>query len=58
MQRFKRQRWGLRFLRPHETNWLVDNRTLRQQTGMSLADRCQHFLKEFPAAHMNPTLLS
>ena len=25
---------------------------------MSLADRCQHFRKEYPAAHINPTLLS
>ena len=24
---------------------------------MSLADRCQHFKKEYPAAHLNPTLL-
>ena len=58
MQRSKRQRWGLRFLRAHEISWLVDSRTLRQQIGMSLADRCQHFRKEYPAAHINPTLLS
>ena len=25
---------------------------------MSLYDRTQQFLKEFPSAHMNPTLLS
>ena len=24
---------------------------------MSLADRCQHFRKEFPSAKINPTLL-
>ena len=24
---------------------------------MSLMDRCKHFLKEFPSAHINPTLL-
>ena len=24
---------------------------------MSIADRCKHFLKEFPIAHINPTLL-
>jgi len=38
MQRYPRQRWGLRFLKPHEIAWLVDARTLRQQTGMSLVD--------------------
>ena len=29
MLRFKRKRWGLRFLRKHEVEWLVDPRTLR-----------------------------
>ena len=57
MQRYKRKNWGLRFLKAHEKAWLVNARTLRQQTGMSLVDRCQQFQKEFPAGHMNPTLL-
>ena len=58
MEKQKRRRWDLRFLRQHEINWLVEAKTLRQQTGMSLYDRTQKFLKEFPSAHMNPTLLS
>ena len=58
MEKQRRRRWGLRFLRQHEINWLVEAKTLRQQTGMSLYDRTQQFLKEFPSAHMNPTLLS
>ena len=57
MQRYPRKRWGLRFLKEHEIDWLVAPRTLRQQTGLSLADRSQQFQREFPAAHMNPTLL-
>ena len=57
MQRYKRKNWGLRFLKAHEKAWLVNARTLRQQTGMSLVDRCQQFQKEFPAGHLNPTLL-
>ena len=57
MQRYPRQRWGLRFLKTHEIEWLVDRRTLRSQTGMSLADRCLQFSRQFPGAHMNRTLL-
>lgn len=26
----QRKRWGYRFLKPHEVDWLVSNRTLRQ----------------------------
>ena len=37
---------------------MVEARTLRQQIGMSLVDRCQQFRREHPSAHMNPTLLS
>ena len=40
MQRYKRKRWGPRFLKEHEKAWLVDARTLRQQTGIGLFDRC------------------
>ena len=29
MEKQRRQRWGLRFLRQHEIDWLVDARTLR-----------------------------
>ena len=39
-----RQRWGLRFLKEHEVQWLVSSGTLRQQVGLSLAARSQHFL--------------
>ena len=37
--------------------WLTSNATLRAQTALSLKDRSQHFMREHPAAHMNPTLL-
>ena len=57
MQRYRRQRWGMRFLKPHEIDWLTSTRTLRDQTGMSLVDRCSQFRKQFLAAHLNPTLL-
>ena len=57
MQQYKRQRWGIRYLKPHERAWLVSSRTLRQQIGVSLVDRCRQFQKEFPVGHMNPTLL-
>ena len=30
---------------------------MRKQTGLSLEERCQHFLREFPSAKMHPTLL-
>ena len=52
-----RQRWGLRFLKQHEIQWLTSADTLRRQASFSLADRCQHFRKEFPSAKINPTLL-
>ena len=57
MQQYRRQRWGMRFFKPHEIDWLTGARTLRDQTGMSLVDRCVLFRKQFPAAHINPTLL-
>ena len=53
----ERQRWGLRFLKPHQLKWLTSGETLRQQTSLSLKDRCGHFKKEFKDAHVNPTLL-
>ena len=30
MQRYKRKRWGLRFLKSHEKDWLVIAKTLHQ----------------------------
>ena len=47
----------MRFLKKHEIEWLTKTMTLRQQTSLSLADRCRHFMKEFPTAKMNSTLL-
>ena len=52
-----RERYGLRFLKPHQIKWLTSSSTLRKQTAMSLKDRCLQFLREFPAAKMNATLL-
>ena len=52
-----RKRWGYRFLKQHEIQWLVSNETLRAQISMSLLDRCQHFQREFPLAKINATLL-
>ena len=52
-----RQRYGLRFLKQHETQWLTSSSTLKNQTSLSLADRCKQFRREFPGANMNPTLL-
>ena len=52
-----RQRWGYRFLKVHELQWLISHSTLRQQTSMSLVDRCRHFKQEFPNGRLNPTLL-
>ena len=52
-----RQRYGYRFLKLHEIQWLTSEQTLRNQTSLSLVDRTKHFLKEFPSAKMNPTLL-
>ena len=53
-----RQRHGLRFLKQHEIQWLTSASTLKNQTSLSLVDRCKHFRREFPGANMNPTLLS
>ena len=52
-----RQRWGYRFLKPHEIKWITSRSTLRAQTALSIKERSSHFLREFPTAHMNPTLL-
>ena len=35
-----RQRWGYRFLKQHEIQWLTSATTLLRQTAMSLKDRC------------------
>ena len=56
-QKNERQRWGIRFLKDHEIKWITSSNTLRQQTALSLKERSDHFLREFPSAHMNPTLL-
>ena len=52
-----RQRFGLQFLKQHETQSLTSSSTLKNQTSLSLVDRCKHFGKEFPDANINPTLL-
>ena len=56
-EKSERKRRGFRFLKPHEIEWMTCRQTLRAQTGLSLKDRSDHFQKEFPTAHMNPTLL-
>ena len=53
-----RKRFGLRFLKPREIEWLTSSPTLRKQTSLSLEDRCRHFREEFPNAKLNYTLLS
>ena len=55
-QQNQRQRWGIRFLKPHQIKWIVSDDTLRQQISLSLKDRSAHFLRRYPDAHMNPTL--
>ena len=55
--RWSRQRWGLRFLKDHEIQWIISANTLKQQSSMSLKDRSEQFQHEFPASKMNPTLL-
>ena len=58
-QRFKgRKRFGLRFLKPHEIQWLANEETLRLQTGVPLHERAKHFRRQFPGSSMNATLLS
>ena len=58
-QNFKgRQRFGMKFLKAHEIKWIVNPDTLKIQTGMSLKDRAQHFMKQFPGTKMGYTLLS
>ena len=52
-----RTNYGYRFLKAHEISWITSRQTLRQQTALSLVDRCRHFRREFPTAHINPTLL-
>ena len=48
----------MKFLKPHEIQWIVNSETLKRQTGMSLKDRAQHFRKQFPGSKMGYTLLS
>ena len=57
LQMKTRVHYGIRFLKPHQIQWLTSSSTLRQQTGLSLVDRCKHFEKEFPTAHMNSALI-
>ena len=52
-----RMRWGYRFLKQHEIQWLISADTLLRQTAMSLKDRSTQFQREFPSAHMNPEQL-
>ena len=52
-----RKNWGYRFLKPHQIKWMTSRTVLHQQTGLSLKDRSALFGREFPTAHMNPTLL-
>ena len=44
-------------MKEHEIKWLTNIDTLKQQTVLSLKDRSTEFQRQFPAAHMNPTLL-
>ena len=53
----ERRYYGYRFLKPHEISWLTCSSTLRQQVALSLRQRCSHFMREFPTARINPTLL-
>ena len=53
----RRKRYGYRFLKKHEIQWLISANVLRRQTSLSLVDRCKAFKREFPDAKMNPTLL-
>ena len=45
-----RKNFGKRFLKSHQITWLTSARTLRQQTAMTLVDRCKQFRQEFPGA--------
>ena len=42
-EKHERKRWGFRFLKPHEIEWMTSSETLRAQTGLSLKDRSEHF---------------
>ena len=53
----ERAYYGYRFLKPHEIAWLTSSSTLRRQISVSIPMRCSHFMREFPGAHINPTLL-
>ena len=53
----QRQRWGYRFLKKHEIEWLTSRSRLREHTALSLEARCQDFKRTFPTAHMNTALL-
>ena len=53
----RRERYGYRFLKAHEVQWLTEKKTLDRQVGMSLYDRVIDGKKTFPTIHLNPTLL-
>ena len=36
---------------------MVNNDIHKLQTGLSIADRCSHFLNDFPDSHMNTALM-
>ena len=64
MERFRlamgkepRKRYGLRFLKEYQLEWLTSRETLKKQIAMSLKDRCDHFSQEFSDDILNPTLL-
>ena len=53
----QRQRWGYRFLKKHELEWLTSRSRLREQASLSLSARCQEFKRVFPTTHMNTALI-
>ena len=53
----ERQRWGYRFLKRHQLEWMTAKATLERQAGMSLADRAVAIRKEFKGIHINRTML-
>ena len=50
LDKYTRQRYGLRFLKDHEIRWIVSPDTLKQQTSLSLHDRSEQFKHEFPTS--------
>ena len=53
----RRERYGYRFLKAHEIQWMTEKKTLDRQVGMSLFDRVTDCQKTFPTIHLNRTLL-